>query len=495
MHRLSVVLCAAVALVCLAPTSAEAGRKVRLMYEAPIAGAGGPAVAVTFQNAREEKKGGAELPLIAQERGSYGIPSGIFSGAKKTEHADVVVANWAADALRSGGYDARVGEDPTLPRVHVQLMKLWGDGMGPHLQFAFGANLQIFEPGGTEPVWEGGVQASQGVQNVIRLSDPFEDGFSQVFAEGTKGLLALMLTPEFQAALPGADPAAIANAEGLFGNREATLAADKEMAGEAGASAASVEGNLTNCTDDGKLPKGWETFDYDVYCWGGKSLIGSYVMGGVGVGLTIAGDQIARNNTERHRGVTLPVVFSTLSSVQHIPDSGPDDIDAGVAVQGMVSELVFVYGLQTVVPVFGGIVPGHIAAASGADIQTMKALTGIASLPAMAPAGITHLVRFGRDYVPQLQQKNAEGDNERILHVPMAVVSLAAGIADLVVGGVQFGFGIAYATGKITADPREKGIVPNPQMESGRMQNRGAVRFLMVPTIDGGVAFSAYGTF
>ncbi|MCP4871410.1 MAG: hypothetical protein GY898_22090 [Proteobacteria bacterium] len=113
----------------------------------------------------------------------------------------------------------------------------------------------------------------------------------------------------------------------------------------------------------------------------------------------------------------------------------------------------------------------------------------------MMPAGITHLVRFGRDYVPQLQQRNADGDNERILHVPMAVISLAAGIADLVVGGLQFGFGIAYATGKITADPREKGIMPNPQMESGRMQNRGAVRFMMVPTVDGGVAFSAFGTF
>ncbi len=332
MHRSAAVACAALALVFLAPTSAEAGRKVRLMYEAPIADSGGPAVAVTFQNAREEKKGGAELPLIAQERGSYGIPSGIFSGAMKTDHADVVVANWAADVLRAGGYDAKVGEDASLPRVHVQLTKLWGDGMGPHLQFGFSANLQVFAVGGSEPVWEGGVQASQGVQNVIRMSDPFEDGFSQAFAEGTKALLALMLTPEFQAALPGANAEAIANAESIFGNREATIAADKEMAGEEGASAASADGHRTNCTEDGELPKGWETFDYDVYCWGGKSLIGSYIMGGVGVGLTIAGDQIARNNTERHRGITLPVVFSTLSSVQHIPDSGPDDIDAGVAV-------------------------------------------------------------------------------------------------------------------------------------------------------------------
>jgi len=365
MQRVINLSCAIVALIFLLPTSAHAGRKVRLMYEAPIAGSGGPAVAVTFQNAREEKKGGAELPLIAQERGSYGIPSGIFSGAKKTDHADVVVASWVADVLRAGGYDAKVGEDAALPRVHVQLMKLWGDGMGPHLQFSLGVSLQVFAVGGTEPVWEGAIQTGQGVQNVIRLSDPFEDGFSQVFGEGTHAILALMLTPEFLAALPGANGEAIANAKAIFGDRDATLAADKAMAGEEGASAASADGHLTSCTEDGELPKGWETFDYDVYCWGGKSLISSYVMGGVGVGLTIAGDQIARNNTERHRGVTLPVVMSTLSSVQHIPDSGPDDIDAGVAVQGLVSELAFIYGLQTTVPVFASIIPSHIAAATG----------------------------------------------------------------------------------------------------------------------------------
>jgi len=125
----------------------------------------------------------------------------------------------------------------------------------------------------------------------------------------------------------------------------------------------------------------------------------------------------------------------------------------------------------------------------------MKAVTGISSLISMAPTGITHLVRFGRDYVPELQQLNADNENERILHIPMAVVSLAAGIADLAVGGISFGFGIAYATGAIDADPREKGIIPNPQMESGRMQNAGAVRFMMVPTPDGGIAFSAFGTF
>ncbi len=492
MRRIALLVVSAAFLL---PASAEAGRKVRLMYEAPQASSGGPAVAVTFQNAREAKKGGEELPLIAQERGSYGIPAGIFSGAKKTEHADAVVPAWARDVLKAAGYDARVGEDPALPRVHLQLTKLWGDGMGPHLQFSMTVNLQVFEAGGTEPVWEGAVHASEGVQTIVRLSDPFEAGFTKVFAEATGAFFDVILSEEFQAVLPGADVDAVAAAKAIFGDREATIAADKEAAGSDGASAATGDGRLTSCTEDGELPKGWETFDYDVYCWGGKSLVGSYVMGGVGVGLLIAGDQIARNNTERHRGLTLPVVGSTFNSVAHIPDSGPDDIDAGVAVQGMVSELVFVYGIQTVVPVFGGIVPGHIAAASGADIQTMKALTGIASLPAIAPAGVTHLVRFGRDYVPELQQRNAEDENERILHVPMAVISLAAGIADLAVGVVQFGFGIAYATGKITADPREKGIVPNPQMESGRMQNRGSMNFLVVPTVDGGVALSLYGTF
>lgn len=496
----SLLLCAYLALFSLValPSVAHAGRKVRLMYEPPIAASGGPAVAVTFENQRPAKQGGIELELIAQERGSYGVPVGIFSGKSKTDHADAVVPAWAADVLRSAGYDATPGGNAELPRVHVRLNQLWGDGFGPRLQFSFGAVIEVYPVGATEPAWTKSVAVNSGVTTIVALHDPYELGFQRVFELAAKSFLGEIATDEFQAALPGGDLEAVASAAAILGDREATAQAAAEERAVDQAEGATEGGDSTDGTSDTKvepLPAGFETWDRDVYRWGGKSFIGSYVMGGVGVGLLIGGDQWARATAGTYRGLTLPVVGSTFQSVAHIPDSGPDDIDVGNAVQGLASELMFVYGLQTVVPVFGAIVPSHIVAATGVDIQTAKAFGGIISLPAMAPAGITHLVRFGQLYVPQLEQRNADGDNERILHVPMAVVSLAGGIVDLVVAGVQFAFGVAYATGKITADPNEKGIVPTPQMQTGRMRNTGEVRFIVAPTTDGGLAFGLYGTF
>ncbi len=487
----------ALASLILLPSLAHAGRKVRLMYEPPIAAEGGPEVVVSFENQRPAKKGGTEPDLIGQERGSYGIPVGIFSGKQKTEHADVVVAGWAADVLRSAGYAASITENPELPRVHVRLNQLWGDGFGPRLQFTFGAVIEVWPVGATEPAWTKSVAVTSGVTTIVQFHDPYELGFKRVFELGAKSFLAEIASDDFQAALPGGNLEAAASAAAILGDREATAQA-AEAAREEDASGDGAEGEASG--DGGaaaaaELPPGFKTWDPDVYRWGGKSTIGSYVMGGVGVGLLIGGDQWARATANNYRGLSLPVVGSTFQSVAHIPDSGPDDIDVGNAVQGLASELIFIYGLQTVVPVFGAVVPGHIVAATGVDIQTAKAFGGIVSLPAIAPAGITHLVRFGQLYVPQLQQENADGDNERILHVPMAVVSLAAGIADLVIGGIQFGYGIAYATDKITADPDERGIIPSPQMQEGRMRNTGAIHFIVAPTTDGGVAFGLYGTF
>jgi len=397
-HRLTLLL---FVLTLLLPASAHAGRKVRLMYDAPSASSGGPAVAVTFENAREAKKGGDELPLIAQERGSYGIPSGIFSGARKSGHADTVVPEWATSVLRAAGYDARVGADPSLPTLNVRLAKLWGDGMGPRQTFSFQATLSLHPPGGGDATWEGAIIVSTGVTTIIRFDDKFELGFVRAFDDGTKSLLASIATEGFQAALPGANLEAAAAAAAVVGTEEAGLRKDDTAVasdgGDEGDEATAPKENDTPC----------KSFDPDVARWGCTSLISGFVMAGVGVGLTIGGDQISRQLATDLGHPGLPVVGSTFTSGLHFPASDPAP-EVGPAVLAHVSELMFVYGLQTTVPVLAANIPGAIVGGSGADIQTMKAFAGIVTLPAMAPAAVVHLHRFATVWVPEWE-RNAEG--------------------------------------------------------------------------------------
>ncbi len=182
LNRILIALMVALVTAVALPSSAEAGRKVRLMYEPPVAASGGPAVAVTFEDAREEKKGGKEPHLIAQERNQYGMPLGIFSGGSGTADPPEVVPAWVADVLRSAGYDARVGEDASLPRVHVTLNSVWGDGaniMGVERHtFTLDVEFSVFPAGAAEAVHTFPVSAKSGVTTVImRFNDKFEAGF------------------------------------------------------------------------------------------------------------------------------------------------------------------------------------------------------------------------------------------------------------------------------------------------------------------------------
>ncbi len=491
MIRKLAVLAVALLAAQVVPADAEAGRKVRLIYEAPMATKGGPAVAVTFENAREEKKGGEELPLIAQERGKYGIPTGIFSGKQKTEHADVVVPSWAADALRGAGYDARVGEDPALPRLHVKLTHLWGDGLGPRLQFSMYAVVQLFEVGATEPAWEAAITADGGVTTIVQFHDPYELGFSRVFEEATKQLLGLVASKEFQAALPGGDIEAAREAAELIGDRDATVAAEQEAKPEEGSEEFSAQQEAQ--------PNGFQTWHPDVYEWSDeKATIGTYVFAGISAGMFVAGDQLNRKWAIDDGGVTgLPTVGASFRTARHIPIR-PNTLstgdEAGWVVKSYVTEYVFVFGIQGFVPSLGAAIPTHIAAATGADLQTVKAVLGISSLPAFMPAGIANLARFGQLYQPEWAQMQAADDDSRVFHIVPGVISLAAGIADIAVGAVQFVGGLLYATNTIQASPKEKGLLPMPQMQEGRMSNTSA-HFFFTPTPDGGMAFGLAGTF
>ena len=150
-------------------------------------------------------------------------------------------------------------------------------------------------------------------------------------------------------------------------------------------------------------PNGFQTWHPDVYEWSDeKATIGTYVFAGISAGMFVAGDQLNRKWAIDDGGVTgLPTVGASFRTARHIPIR-PNTLstgdEAGWVVKSYVTEYVFVFGIQGFVPSLGAAIPTHIAAATGADLQTVKAVLGISSLPAFMPAGIANLARFGQLY-------------------------------------------------------------------------------------------------
>ena len=146
--------------VALALCGAAAALEIDLEYEAPeSAAAGGPAVAVTFDNARPADEGGDEISRICTVRSLAGIPWELHTDE---EHVDTVVPRYIADGLRAAGYDARVGADAALPTVHVVLHEFWCAGH-VHYETYMKATLQVLPPGGGAAVWEESLIAQEGV--------------------------------------------------------------------------------------------------------------------------------------------------------------------------------------------------------------------------------------------------------------------------------------------------------------------------------------------
>lgn len=486
--RILVAVLAALFVTSLVPSEAYAGRKVRLMYEPPDPAAElSTPVKVTFEDAREEKKGGNEPDLIAQERNNLGMPVGIFSGAQKTADPPEVVPLWLVDVLKAAGYDAQVagteGADSKALVAHIRLDALWGDGqpiMGVvRHSFSFAFTLQIKDRGGAV-LWEQPYHASGKATTVMmRFDDPFEAGFVRAFDEASKAVLLSVGTDAFQEALPGGDV-------------EAAAAAVEEVGEQSDGSGERKVGSTGVTAED--LPRGYESWDPEVYGWGGKLVAGGFVAGGVGLGLLIAGDQVSRANATNNLGVTgLAPVLSTLDSVAHIPYTKPKPTVES-AVVGMVGEYMFQYGVHITAPSFGQTIPTLIAAASGADIQTTKAVMGFAGLSYLVP-GIVHLSRF-RLFPPVYDLMDADDSIDAWLHVPAGITTVAIGAVDIGLATASTIMGVLYASGAVKASPTEKGLFPVIGGRGGRLKNAEALR--MVPTMgvgmDGRVTFGLVGT-
>ncbi len=474
------------ALILLCAGSAEA-RAVRLMYEAPSAAEGGPAVVVTFEEQREEKKGGKDPTVIANERGSYSIPTAVRSGKGGTGHAADVVPDWAVDVLKSAGYAATRGEpDAQTARLHLILRKLWGDQIpipgGARSNFSLMVELQLFAPGAAEPGWTSAVQASGGTTTVMmRFDDPAENGFVRTFDEATKNFVKLMASAEFQAILPGDVTAAQASAETL-GAKPALDAKSTEETPEG-------DGVETTAAD---LPKGFESWDPGTYQWTGKTFPEGFVWAGVGAGLFIAGDQWSRAVAIEHGGLATPLpIGHAFSSVAHIPKSTPDP-GAEWAVQAYVSDIMFSYGVHIFVPSLGMTVPTLIAAATGADVQTSKAVMGLASIPSFVPGGVAMVHRFHTLFRPVWDANQVNADSWH--HFAPGLITLVIGVVDIAIGGVQGVFGVLYATEAITARADEKGLLPAATDGRRGLQNSASIIPMVTPTEEG-LSFGVAGTF
>ena len=518
------ILAAVATLMMMAP-AAHAGRSVRLMYEAPAATEGGPAVVVTYEAQREEKKGGKDPTLVANERGSYNIPLAVKSGKQGTGHADDVVPGWIVDVLKSAGYDAQRGEAADGPRVHAILKKMWGDQIqfpgGSRHQFAFQVEVQVWPAGATEPAWKADVQAGGGTTTVItRFDDPVEAGFVRAFDEATATLVELMAGEDFQAALPGgnidAARAAVAGlgpgsgyekpagkpagAAATSGDGGGAAGEGDDGSGGGGASSGPALGDHGVVLTTADLPKGFETWDPGTWQWvsapdhdAPKELVLGLVVGGIGAGLFIGGDQWATSlANSRANAVGLPAAGGTLTSVQHIPYSAPNPDGEWIA-QAAVSELMFSYGMQMFVPTFGLTVPSLAAALSGADIQTTKAVMGIASFGAYYPAGFAMLARFDNQFAPHWQAHGTSQD--RWVHMGTGLFPLVLGIVDIVIGTFQGVVGVLYATGVVTARADEKGLLMPPTDGRRGLKNSQAWAIPMVMPIENGLSLGFVGRF
>ncbi len=196
---------APIAAVTLALAAPAAALEIDLEYDAPPSTAdGGPAVAVTFENARPADAGGDEISRICTVRSLVGIPWELHTDS---EHVDTVIPRYVADALRAAGYDARVGADGSLPTVHVVLTEMWCAGH-VHYETYAKMTLQLIPAGAAQPSWEDRFEVQEGVTLEWGFKEMAE-GFEKVFQTGFGVLAGMFGSAAFRAAVEGA-PAAVA---------------------------------------------------------------------------------------------------------------------------------------------------------------------------------------------------------------------------------------------------------------------------------------------
>ncbi len=206
-------------------------------------------------------------------------------------------------------------------------------------------------------------------------------------------------------------------------------------------------------------PGAFSSWDDEVYDWAEPTLAGSFIFGGVSIGMLIAFDQASRSLAIAHGSVGRPPVMSNLVSADHIPHGKPGDFDGKWLAQSYIYEYFFVFGMQGTVPMWGSLIPTLIAAGTGADLQTVKTVGCFAGGISMIATGVANMTRWRRLYIPEWQSHQVNEDG--IAFVVPGIVTMFAGFADLAVAAVLMVYGVAYATGQRTATT-EPGLFPVP---------------------------------
>ena len=114
----------------------------------PVEPATGPSIAVTFVDGRDPGDGGGDPTSLGILKSSE--PRRI-THAGGLEAAEVVLGA-VSGALGDSGFDARVGEAPTLPRLSVTLQKMTAKGL-TRCKVQIKLRLELFPAGAGAPSW------------------------------------------------------------------------------------------------------------------------------------------------------------------------------------------------------------------------------------------------------------------------------------------------------------------------------------------------------
>ena len=193
----------------------------------------------------------------------------------------------------------------------------------------------------------------------------------------------------------------------------------------------------------------WKSWDPAVYGWAKTRAGGNFTVGGIGLGLLIAGDQIATlaatNQGVRGRSSAL----SSFITVNHLPLGTAEETFGSDWALGYFGEFFFSAGLIMTVPGLLGPIPHLVLATLGQDLRTVKAAAGIGGGAAFLASGVVALVRL--HWLYSQEWENQQFGGERFHFIIPGAVNLVAGIGALSFGVLDLLSGVLYATGAVEA--------------------------------------------
>jgi hypothetical protein len=196
-------------------------------------------------------------------------------------------------------------------------------------------------------------------------------------------------------------------------------------------------------------PGAWKSWDPAVYRWGADRAGGSFLIGGVGLGLLILGDQAATAAAVDQGVRGRSPALSTFITINHLPLGDGTTFVGNAGAGAFLGEFFFDAGLILAVPGLLGPIPHLVLATAGMDLRTVKAAAGIGGGVSLLTAGVCTLSRVFWLYSQEWDNQTYTG--QRFHFVAPGVIGVAAGVAGLTVGTIDLLVGVLYAAGAVEA--------------------------------------------